>query len=88
MREGDFFLLKYGFGIKEFYILDVTKKHVIASRESWCVSGAIAISISEVEIEGDFVCHGKKKWWWKFLPFINDLICPYYKQKSKNPCLQ
>jgi hypothetical protein len=83
LKPGDFFRIEYGYSYRLFYVIANVNKHIIATRQSWCVSSHISFSDAELEKRLFFyIGKGKYRWWRKFLPGFRDLISIYSLPKG------
>ena len=84
-KPGDFFSMVYGFSRLEVYVLSVETDGLRFSRKDWLASANMFISYKDLydtKNATKFICHGKEKWYWKYLPW-RDLIVKYKKVKLK-----
>lgn len=79
LDKGDWILFEYGTAKRLFYVIKTSEEHVLLGRKEWLVSSSLWESTWELNRKGfEFVKKTKERFWWKFIPFINDCICPFH----------
>lgn len=91
---GDWIEMQYGYDRFDWYVLEKKPHGVMIGKPSWMVSAAELFTRDRLfdgcrlNCDGElyesqtgppvYLGRGKKKWWWKLLPF-RGLICPFTK---------
>lgn len=85
LRPGDWIQFKYGYSPLVFYVLEVQadQELLVVGRREWLVSSAAFVTYDDAQNGFKFLGSSKLRWWWKYLPFIRDLICPFTRPKGK-----
>lgn len=88
LEVGDWINMQYGFDRQDWCVLEKGCSWVRLGKPSWLVSSAEIVTLDRLfESDRDmwfntggplYLGRGKKRWWWKFLPF-RDCVFPYSK---------
>ncbi|WP_432821831.1 hypothetical protein [Trichloromonas sp.] len=72
LQPGDHFYMMYETDDVLFYVLanNVEKGRLKITCRGWCVDSAVVWSYSNMR-PFSFVGRGKKRWWWRVLPWRN-----------------
>ena len=82
LQKGDWFSIKYGFLRMDVCVLGVGEDLVKWGTPLWLVSHATTEQLSEFKQRSPIYLGSTfRRWWWDFLPFINDVIFPYKSVK-------
>ncbi len=76
---GDWRLFKYSCQYSEFYVLQIVDDMVKVGMKEWLVSSSIWLKKDEFIQKSMLIDRGRLRWWWRFLPIVNNLICPVSK---------
>jgi len=77
LSVGDWRFMEFGFKTHEWYVYKITGNEVQIGNKSWLVSASMWVDKDDFIKKSTFITRGKFRWWWLFLPFINDGICPF-----------
>ena len=81
VRPGDWFLMDRC-EREKFYVVEVCCRIAHLSRPGWMVNDGFWLNEPEFKEQSlAYLGRGKKKWYWRFLPWRN-LVCPYYYPKQ------
>jgi|688.fasta_scaffold1101118_2 hypothetical protein len=78
LTPGAWIVMDWCFDAAKFLVYEATDTHVRLVREPWLTSSADWFSRKDVleTRRAAYLGHGKKKWYWKFLPW-RDFVKPY-----------
>lgn len=82
LQPGDWLLMDFA-GRSKFYVVDVIDDEVCLTKTTWLVSSGDWYPSKELFgplYKARFIGTGKRKWYWRFLPW-RDLVCPFYYPK-------
>lgn len=81
LQSGDWFEMKYGFGVLDFYVLWATPSEVRFCRPTWLISHADTWPVERLySYRPVYLGRGKRKWWARF--FTIDCHCPFTRPKG------
>ena len=77
---GDWINMAYGFKRHDWYVLRVFEGHIVIGKPGWPVSSHITMSYDELSsghCKPLYLGKTGMRWWWKYLPYFNNAICPF-----------
>jgi len=81
---GGWWLMEYGFTLELFYIWERHGDKIFLSSPKWCVSFGVWMTRKEMQYrKAEYLGHGKRKWYWKFLPW-RDFVTPVWGPKRQH----
>ena len=80
LRSGDWFELKYGDYVVQWYVLGVSATSVIAGNPLWLTFSTETFSFRQIATAA-YLGRGKPRWWWRFVPW-RELIPPFSKPRG------
>jgi hypothetical protein len=75
---GALWLTEYGFGYDLFYVAEICHDKIRLTMPDWLASSGVWMTRREMEARhAEYLGHGNRKWYWRFLPW-RDCVTPVY----------
>ena len=81
LAVGDWRIMQFGFKDHEWYVYRISREKVLIGKKSWLVSSSMWMDKNEFVKKSNYLGSGRFRWWWNFLPLVNDVICPFTRYR-------